>query len=172
MFKKIISFYVPYILTMAFLLCFLIYIGQIEKLSVSVVECFVFYCFLFVFKKKTTRSLVWALFMLILGAQMASLYTSGDFIIPLTLSNAGEFNTIGLTLLSKLAVIVFCFVFVSWFFYQKFNTGDDTGHTYYACTLLIFLPLINGPFFIFGTALHSYYEQLTFSPSYNYPEIA
>ncbi|MES0233931.1 hypothetical protein KDV34_21950, partial [Citrobacter portucalensis] len=59
---------------------------------------------------------VWSCLLLVLGIQMASLYTSGNMVIPLTLSNLGEYNAIGSILLLKLIVIVFSFFITSLLF--------------------------------------------------------
>ncbi|EGQ5166336.1 sulfatase-like hydrolase/transferase, partial [Salmonella enterica] len=109
--------------------------------------------------------------MVIVGFQMASLYTSGDLIIPLTLSNAGEYKALGFNLLIKLFFIVFIFFLFSLPLYRRVFYCYNPYYKF-MCLMAVCLPLINGPLLMFGKTLYAYYQQLTFSPSYNYPEIA
>lgn len=148
----------------------LTYTDMVSKFSSIALEYFCIFTSLFVFKKNY-RGIIWTLVVGILGAQISSLYTSGNYVIPLTLSNVGEYNALGFELLFKLLCISLLFLCVALIIFSPVFTYDIPRRKTFLLALLS-LPLINGPLVKFTETLYFYYKQVTFSPAYNYPAIA
>ncbi|EAA8875195.1 LTA synthase family protein [Salmonella enterica] len=171
MIRACIKIYFPYFISVLLFFCFLFYFNKMDVFPFFLGESFCIYATLLYFEKRIIRGIIWSSFMVIAGFQMASLYTSGDLIIPLTLSNAGEYKALGFNLLIKLFFIVFIFFLFSLPLYSRVFYCYNPYYKF-ICLMAVCLPLINGPLLMFGKTLYAYYQQLTFSPSYNYPEIA
>ena len=170
MMKVVFKIYIPYLIVMIAVFVMLTYTDMVSKFSSIALEYFCIFTSLFVFKKNY-RGIIWTLVVGILGAQISSLYTSGNYVIPLTLSNVGEYNALGFELLFKLLCISLLFLCVAQIIFSPVFTYDIPRRKTFLLALL-FLPLINGPLVKFTETLYFYYKQVTFSPAYNYPAIA
>lgn len=121
------------------------------------------------------RLIFWGLYCLILGGQISSIFSSGSFIIPLTLTNVAEFSALGLSGLLKLVIIVLLYVLASLLVVSTKNSHFQSKNSKKFISLIViggciyFLPL---PLHFLAITLQSYYKQVTYKPAYNYPEIA
>lgn len=172
MMRLVFKLYSSYLFVMLFLFLYLLFIKQLEIFASTALEYFSLFSFLILFNNKYIKGGVWSCLLLVLGIQMASLYTSGNMVIPLTLSNLGEYNAIGSILLLKLIVIVFSFFITSLPIYFSSNYSCSVPFSKLMAFTIVLFPFFNGPFFTFSKTLYSYYEQITFTPVYNYPELA
>ncbi|MCL5634746.1 hypothetical protein M5Y66_09550 [Enterobacter vonholyi] len=132
------------------------------------------YLLILQFKWKT-RLIFWVLYCLILGGQISSIFSSGSFIIPLTLSNAAEFSALGLSGVLKLVIVVLLYFLSALLIISTKNIHSHGGNWKRIISLIViggciyFLPT---PLHFFAITLQSYYKQVTYKPAYNYPEIA
>lgn len=103
-----------------------------------------------------------------LGLQVSSLRSTGDFVSTLTLDNLSEFRAIGHSQFVEtlLITLTYCLVSLTCLIPRK------TKFSVYFIVLIIPLFFINGAISNFSSASHGYYKQLTYKPSYNYPDIA
>lgn len=169
--KKILFSYIPFFVFITSSILFVIHSKRNDLISDLLAESFIFYTALFFFRRKAIVISMWVGYSLVGGLQMASLYTSGSLMIPLTLSNAQEFHALGLSLASKLFFIVIFFISVSFFILRRKNYVDSRDDKFFLLFFLVF-PFTNGPFVNFARTAQAYYQQVTFSPAYNYPEIS
>lgn len=146
--------------------------GRIDLLFWICLEVSIVYYLLFFLNIKT-RNVIWAIYNIILGSQIASIYSSGYYIIPLTLSNAGEYSALGIGAIVKLLLIILAFLFSSFLIrviqYNNQLTFMKLLSVILSIIIIAFLPV---PLHVFANTASSYYSQVTYKPGYDYPEYA
>lgn len=107
-------------------------------------------------------------FCIIIGAQVSSIVNTGDYIIPLTLSNLSEFHAVGYKVVLQTLAIIVLYIICSLFIYKS----DTNKSKKISFLFLLCFFIIDGPVHHLANSFHQYYKQLTYKPNYNYPEIA
>ncbi|MFN1382345.1 hypothetical protein [Escherichia coli] len=64
-------------------------------------------------KRKFISNILWGIYLSILGVQAASLFSSGQYLMPLALSNAAEIESLGIGEVIKVLFVFILFVIVS-----------------------------------------------------------
>lgn len=162
----------PLLLILFFSSLFLIYSKRTDLLFLNLLEIVFVYGWLLLIGPKI-RGFVWVLYCCILGAQIASVYSSGFYIVPLTLSNAGEYSALGSIVVIKLTFIIALFIITSLLIFTV-QTKIKNFSIKILSTIVLFTTVYNfaTPMHMFFDTFSSYYAQLTYKPSYDYPKIA
>lgn len=132
------------------------------------IEAFIVSLIAMAVKRRRIGYFFWLMYCLLLGCQVASLSSTGNFIIPLTLSNLGEYRAVGNEALAKMVGVVFSFIIFSLFF-LRVKPVLKTNKIIALLVLLIFIP---GAIYHSVTTSYFFYKQSFYRPSYDYPEIA
>lgn len=121
-----------------------------------------------IIKNIGVRGGIWTFFCLLIGMQVSSIVNTGDYIIPLTLSNLSEFQAVGHKVVLHIAIIVLSYVLLSLLIYKS----ELKAPKIFSFLLLLCFAIINGPVHHLAISVFQYYKQLTYKPNYNYPEVA
>ncbi|MCK7226910.1 LTA synthase family protein [Enterobacter asburiae] len=171
---SILKYSAPLLIVILLTLSFVLASNRADALLWICTEIICVYILIIQFKWKI-RVIVWVLYCLILGGQISSIFSSGSFIIPLTLTNAAEFSALGLSGVLKIVSIVLLYVLASLVVVSTKSIHFHFKNNKRIISLIVigggiyFLPL---PLHFLAITLQSYYKQVTYKPSYNYPEIA
>ncbi|MEG5433675.1 hypothetical protein [Enterobacter asburiae] len=171
---SILKYSAPLLIVILLTLSFVLASNRADALLWICTEIICIYILIIQFKWKI-RVIVWVLYCLILGGQISSVFSSGSFIIPLTLTNAAEFSALGLSGVLKIVSIVLLYVLASLVVVSTKSIHFHVKNNKRIISLIViggsiyFLPL---PLHFLAITLQSYYKQVTYKPSYNYPEIA
>lgn len=163
---------IPYLPLLAILILTLL-ILLFSSIKVEIVlyvsaEISLFFFAILSIKSKAVRGGIWTFFCLLIGMQMSSIANTGDYIIPLTLSNLSEFQAVGHKVALQISAIILLYFFLSFLIYKvEFKSTKSISLLFLVC-----FALVNGPVHHLATSLHQYYKQLTYKPNYNYPEVA
>lgn len=156
-------------LVLVLTLSFLIYSSATLELTIIIfVEVISFFFFILFLKNHFVRSLIWTLYCVIVGAQISSIINTGNYIIPLTLSNLSEFRAVGHSVLIQILLILSLYIISSipLYFVKRIVSLK------YSLLSAVVLVFICGPAHKFGFTLYEYYKQVTYKPNYNYPAVA
>lgn len=152
--------------------CLVTYSNRADLLIFSFLEIIFVYIFL-LFLGGRLSVIFWIVYCCVLGAQIASVYSTGDYIIPLTLSNAGEYSAIGLSLIIKLSIIVASFTIASFvILLVRVKPKGISFKMLFAILMLTIIWLLPTPMHLLLETFSSYYAQITYKPTYDYPKIA
>lgn len=167
-----IKYSIPYLslLAILFLTIIILLLSSIKAPVILYVsaEVVLFFFAILCIKRKAVRGLIWALFCLLIGMQVSSLANTGDYIIPLTLSNLSEFQAVGHKVALIILAIILSYIVLSLLaFREDAKIPKSVSLFFIACFMVV-----NGPVHHLATSLHQYYKQLTYKPNYNYPEVA
>ncbi|UYM55193.1 LTA synthase family protein [Leclercia adecarboxylata] len=168
---KIDSFikYLPVLAILIFTLTILSFATtKIEIILYFSAEIISFFFGILFIKSKGARGGVWTLFCVIVGMQVCSIVNTGDYIIPLTLSNLSEFQAVGHKIAFQVSIVILSYVMLSLLIYKS----ELKAPKVISFLLLLSFTVINGPVHHLVSSLYQYYKQLTYKPNYNYPKIA
>lgn len=119
--------------------------------------------------KKYIAKLLILLFQLVLALQCCSIYSTDEFIIPMTVANLGSAKAIGFKELLKLAgIFLLCFMPSCFILILRKQVKEIANIKYYLPFVFVFLIT---PFFINGVLLNTVklskavYSELTYRPS-------
>lgn len=166
---KVCIKYLPLLAILVFTLTILLSSSAKAEIIICVsAEIITFFFGIILIKNKGIRGGVWTLFCSIIGIQVCSIINTGDYVIPLTLSNLAEFQAVGHKILMQVAIVIFSYIVLSLFIYKaEFKSTKSVSFL-----LLLCFAIINGPVHHLAVSLYQYYKQLTYKPNYNYPEVA
>lgn len=165
-------FFVPLIISFILSVVFVSISGRLDLSIFILFEVLIVFVFINLWGGKS-KNIFWVVYNIFLGTQVASIYSSGYYIIPLTLSNAGEYSALGIGVVFKLSLIVLSFIISSFSIFFIKSTVKAPLAKLLGLSLLVAttfsLPM---PLHVFADTASSYYSQLTYKPDYNYPEYA
>ncbi|MCU6670150.1 sulfatase-like hydrolase/transferase [Enterobacteriaceae bacterium H4N4] len=144
----------------------LAYVGRLDLLSSFVIE-FVFLCFANNFiRSDIVRRILWGAYFIILGVQAASLFSSGQYLMPLALSNSAEFGSLGISAFIKIIGVFVLFVLFSQVMVCR---GRPTKSRYVNIVVVIsalaLSCVVQGPIQSLYNTFKFYYLQVTFTPN-------
>ncbi|MDR9888881.1 LTA synthase family protein [Pseudenterobacter timonensis] len=139
-----------------------------HKAMVFLGEIVLFFLGVLFFKRRVIRVSLWMVFCIIIGSQVSSIVSSGDYIIPLTLSNLSEFQAVGYKVVLQSLIIIMLYILFSLFIYKS---DYKTSKRHFLLFFLLFV-VIDGPVHHLTRTAYQYYKQISYKPNYNYPEIA
>ena len=157
------------ILPFCIFLSVLLYTGRSDCVFLFTIEYTLTSVAIFLIKRKIVSNILWGGYLSILGVQAASLFSSGQYLMPLALSNAAEIESLGIGEVIKVVFIFVLFVIVSFVTmpsgalikrikYYKFNL--------FCIVLLLMCSFISsGPVYAFYETAKLYYLQQTYKPS-------
>ncbi|WP_246864878.1 LTA synthase family protein [Buttiauxella agrestis] len=146
--------------------------GRLDLLFWIYLESSIIYFFILSSNLKF-KGVIWFTYNALLGVQVASVYSSGYYILPLTLSNASEYSALGINAIAKLSFIVFAFVFSSLFIRMvKSKPRKKSIKILGASIIAVIIIMLPVPLHAIANTISSYYSQITYKPDYNYPEYA
>lgn len=170
--KKIFFLLFPFLLTMSLSLLLLIYSNRIDLAIMLFIEAGIIYG-ISLSLNFGFRMLIWIIYVSILGIQVSSVFSSGYYIVPLTISNTREVGALG-----KETILILLSIFFA-FFLSSFIMGitkiklNFSWYRYSLICLFVFsLFAFPTPLSVFCQTLFSYYKQISYQPSYNYPELS
>ncbi|HGE4119922.1 TPA: arylsulfatase, partial [Escherichia coli] len=108
-FKNIIRIILPFCIFLSILL----YSGRADSVLLFTIEYTLASMAIFLIKRKFISNILWGIYLSILGVQAASLFSSGQYLMPLALSNAAEVESLGIGEVIKVFSIFILFVIVS-----------------------------------------------------------
>lgn len=170
--KKNLSLFLPLIVIMTFSVLTLYVANRLDLIPWILLESVTIYILLLSFNQQI-RSALWILYICILGLQIVSIYSSGYYIIPLTISNYKEAAALGsntLIFLSSLWIVFFLSSFI--ILHVKNNYFFPGFKRVLICILCVVILACPTPLNIFAQTLFSYYKQISYVPSYNYPTLS
>ncbi|MED0363796.1 arylsulfatase, partial [Escherichia marmotae] len=101
------------ILPFCIFLSVLLYTGRSDCVFLFTIEYTLTSVAIFLIKRKIVSNILWGGYLSILGVQAASLFSSGQYLMPLALSNAAEIESLGIGEVIKVVFIFVLFVIVS-----------------------------------------------------------
>ncbi len=112
------------------------------------------------------RRLVWSFYFCILGIQTASIFSTGQYLVPLALSNAAEFAALGMSSFIKTAAVFIFYVFLSFLIFPG-RIGSVRNNKQVVIFLIgtLLLYFSRGPLHEFFVTGKLYYMQATFKPN-------
>ncbi|WP_240780242.1 MULTISPECIES: sulfatase-like hydrolase/transferase [unclassified Escherichia] len=164
-FTNIIKIIPPFCIFLSILL----YSGRTDCVFLFTIEYTLTSLAILLIKRKSISNILWGIYLSILGVQAASLFSSGQYLMPLALSNAAEVGSLGIGEIIKVFSIFILFVIISFVTmpsgalverikYYKFNL--------FCIVLLLVCSFISaGPVYSFYETAKLYYLQQTFKPS-------
>ena len=128
---------------------------------------FTFICIAFNFIKTISiRRILWATYFTILGVQASSLFSSGQYLMPLALSNSAEFESLGMTAFIKVVgIFVVYILFSQVMFWHGRATKIKSLNISLALCALLFSLFCHGPIQELYYTFKFYYLQVTFKPN-------
>jgi len=109
---------------------------------------------------------LWFLYFCFLGFQTASLFSTGQYLVPLALSNASEFAALGIISFVKASAIVICYVVFSLLYFPLSPISFTRINQVAICLITLSLLLFTrGPLHDFIITGKLYYNQVTFRPN-------
>jgi len=164
-FKNIIRIILPFFIFLSILL----YSGRADSVLLFTIEYTLASMAIFLIKRKFISNILWGIYLSILGVQAASLFSSGQYLMPLALSNAAEVESLGIGEVIKVFSIFILFVIVS---FVTMPSGALVGRikyykfSFFCIVLLLVCSFIStGPVYAFYETAKLYYLQQTFKPS-------
>ncbi len=164
-FKNIIRIILPFCIFLSILL----YSGRADSVLLFTIEYTLASMAIFLIKRKFISNILWGIYLSILGVQAASLFSSGQYLVPLALSNAAEVESLGIGEVIKVFSIFILFVIVS---FVTMPSGALVGRikyykfSFFCIVLLLVCSFIStGPVYAFYETAKLYYLQQTFKPS-------
>ncbi|WP_249544175.1 LTA synthase family protein [Escherichia coli] len=164
-FKNIIRIILPFCIFLSILL----YSGRADSVLLFTIEYTLASMAIFLIKRKFISNILWGIYLSILGVQAASLFSSGQYLMPLALSNAAEVELLGIGEVIKVFSIFILFVIVS---FVTMPSGALVGRikyykfSFFCIVLLLVCSFIStGPVYAFYETAKLYYLQQTFKPS-------
>ncbi|WP_250854736.1 LTA synthase family protein [Escherichia coli] len=164
-FKNIIRIILPFRIFLSILL----YSGRADSVLLFTIEYTLASMAIFLIKRKFISNILWGIYLSILGVQAASLFSSGQYLMPLALSNAAEVESLGIGEVIKVFSIFILFVIVS---FVTMPSGALVGRikyykfSFFCIVLLLVCSFIStGPVYAFYETAKLYYLQQTFKPS-------
>ena len=164
-FKNIIRIILPFCIFLSILL----YSGRADSVLLFTIEYTLASMAIFLIKRKFISNILWGIYLSILGVQAASLFSSGQYLMPLALSNAAEVESLGIGEVIKVFSIFILFVIVS---FVTMPSGALVGRikyykfSFFCIVLLLVCSFIStGPVYAFYETAKLYYLQQTFKPS-------
>ncbi|HID4163852.1 TPA: LTA synthase family protein [Escherichia coli] len=164
-FKNIIRIILPFCIFLSILL----YSGRADSVLLFTIEYTLASMAIFLIKRKFISNILWGIYLSILGVQAASLFSSGQYLMPLALSNAAEVESLGIGEVIKVFSIFILFVIVS---FVTMPSGVLVGRikyykfSFFCIVLLLVCSFIStGPVYAFYETAKLYYLQQTFKPS-------
>ncbi|MGC5983637.1 sulfatase-like hydrolase/transferase [Escherichia coli] len=157
------------ILPFCIFLSILLYSGRADCVFLFTIEYTFTSVAIFLIKRKFISNILWGIYLSILGVQAASLFSSGQYLMPLALSNAAEIESLGIGEVIKVLFVFILFVIVS---FITMPSGALTERIkYYKFNLLCIVLLLMcsfisaGPVYAFYETAKLFYLQQTFKPS-------
>lgn len=157
------------ILPFCIFLSALFYSGRADCVFLFTIEYTLTSVAIFLIKRTFVSNMLWGIYLSILGVQAASLFSSGQYLMPLALSNAAEIESLGIGEVIKVCFVFILFILVSFIpmpsgalieriKYYKFNL---------LCIVLLFVCsfISAGPVYAFYETAKLFYLQQTFKPS-------
>lgn len=95
------------ILPFCIFLSILLYSGRVDCVFLFTIEYTFISVAIFLIKRKFVRNVLWGIYLSILGVQAASLFSSGQYLMPLALSNAAEIESLGIGEVIKVFLFLF-----------------------------------------------------------------
>lgn len=86
----------------------LLYSGRVDSVFLFSIEYTFISVAIFLIKRKFVSNILWVIYLSILGVQAASLFSSGQYLMPLALSNAAEIESLGIGKVIKVFLFLFC----------------------------------------------------------------
>ncbi|HHW0930728.1 TPA: LTA synthase family protein [Escherichia coli] len=164
-FKNIIRIILPFCIFLSILL----YSGRADSVLLFTIEYTLASMAIFLIKRKFISNILWGIYLSILGVQAASLFSSGQYLMPLALSNAAEVESLGIGEVINVFSIFILFVIVS---FVTMPSGALVGRikyykfSFFCIVLLLVCSFIStGPVYAFYETAKLYYLQQTFKPS-------
>jgi arylsulfatase A-like enzyme len=144
----------------------LAYVGRLDLISSFIIE-FASVCIVNNFlRRDIARRVVWGAYYIILGVQAASVFSSGQYLMPLALSNSAEFGSLGISAFVKIVAV---FVFFVLFSQVLICRARPTKRLFINIMLLLcalVLPcIVQGPIQSLYNTIKFYYLQVTFTPN-------
>ena len=102
-FKNIIRIILPFCIFLSILL----YSGRADSVLLFTIEYTLASMAIFLIKKKVYKQYLVGIYLSILGVQAASLFSSGQYLMPLALSNAAEVESLGIGEVIKVFLFLF-----------------------------------------------------------------
>lgn len=147
-----------------------IFIGRFDLLFWLCLEILLVYYTSYLFSR-WGRLFFWGLYCIALGVQVSSVYSTGNYIIPLTLSNIGEYSAIGWDAVLKIVIIIISFIFLA--FLILLTRAIPSRNRWLGLVFMITAIYLGPtPLHMLISSFISYYSQVTYKPNYNYPDIA
>lgn len=147
----------------------LLYSGRTDCVFIFTIEYTLTSVAIFLIKKKIVSNILWGGYLSILGVQAASLFSSGQYLMPLALSNAAEIESLGIGELIKVVFVFVLFIIVS---FITMPSGTVIARIkYYKLNLLCIVLLLvcsfisAGPVYAFYETAKLFYLQQTFKPN-------
>lgn len=157
------------ILPFCIFLSILLYSGRVDSVFLFSIEYTFISVAIFLIKRKFVSNILWVIYLSILGVQAASLFSSGQYLMPLALSNAAEIESLGIGEVIKVFFVFILFIIIS---FITLPSGALTERIkYYKFNLLCIVLLLvcsfisAGPVYAFYETAKLFYLQQTFKPS-------
>lgn len=121
---------------------------------------------LFFLSQYLLRRFIWVLYFCILGIQTASLFSTGQYLVPLALSNAAEFAALGMTSFIKTATIFIFYVLLSFLVFPGRTVPVKNNKQVVIFFIgIILLFFTRGPLHELYVTSKLFYMQATFKPN-------
>ncbi|HFG3453958.1 TPA: LTA synthase family protein, partial [Escherichia coli] len=101
------------ILPFCIFLSILLYSGRVDSVFLFSIEYTFISVAIFLIKRKFVSNILWVIYLSILGVQAASLFSSGQYLMPLALSNAAEIESLGIGEVIKVFFVFILFIIIS-----------------------------------------------------------
>lgn len=144
----------------------MVYSGQLGAIIPFVVEFSLFLFIISFISSNIIRNTIWILYFIVLGIQGASSFSTGQYLMPLALSNASEFAALGISSFVKTIVVFILYLLLSVFVTPKEikYTKSIKNKIIWIVALIVFL-FTSGPVHDFYKTVKLYYMQISFKPS-------
>lgn len=112
------------------------------------------------------RRFIWFLYFCILGIQTASIFSTGQYLVPLALSNAAEFAALGMASFIKTATVFIFYVLLSFLVFPGRIVSVKNNKQiviFFMGSMLLFFT--RGPLHEFFVTGKLFYMQATFKPN-------
>ncbi|HFM4973698.1 TPA: LTA synthase family protein, partial [Escherichia coli] len=100
------------ILPFCIFLSILLYSGRVDSVFLFSIEYTFISVAIFLIKRKFVSNILWVIYLSILGVQAASLFSSGQYLMPLALSNAAEIESLGIGEVIKVFFVFILFIII------------------------------------------------------------
>lgn len=131
------------------------------------IEATLVYIFIISLQSRKTSTVVWLAYSVLLGAQISSIISTGDYIIPLTIMNLSEASAIGFSQIFKITAIFLAYLILAMpvYFLPRLKSPW--------LKLFIFPVLfLQGPLTSSFATLSATYKQMTFEPTNDSEKVA